>query len=348
MENLRRNNFDLLRLIAALQVVLTHVYSHVLVAHNYQNKYTDMVFELIKNIPGVPIFFLISGFLISLSYEKNSSLRDYITNRVLRIYPGLYLNIFIGILIVYFLGFVTFNTQFFTWLFAQLTIFQFYNIDMFREYGTGVVNGSLWTISIELTFYIVLPILFFIYQKNKAILWAIAFLTFGLWLYDVDSSRELIYEKLLHVSILPYLFIFIIGLLFFKYFDKLKEYVDNKFFIWLSIFVLFKFILYSLSLEMNFAFYTLQWIIFTFMTFSFAFSFRDLSQKLLRGNDYTYGIYIYHMLIVNFFIHIGFVGEFKYLVFILTLSILIGVTSWYLVEKPFLKLKKHSLFKEIH
>lgn len=39
--------------------------------------------------PGVPIFFFISGFLISKSFEENSVLKEYALNRILRIYPGL-------------------------------------------------------------------------------------------------------------------------------------------------------------------------------------------------------------------------------------------------------------------
>src|SRR5260221_5801342 len=46
--------------------------------------------HLVNAFPGVPIFFVISGFLISLSYERSSSLKSYCRNRVLRIYPGLW------------------------------------------------------------------------------------------------------------------------------------------------------------------------------------------------------------------------------------------------------------------
>jgi peptidoglycan/LPS O-acetylase OafA/YrhL len=40
---------------------------------------------------------------------------------------------------------------------AQLSIVQFYNPDFLRGYGVGVLNGSLWTISVELQFYVMLP-----------------------------------------------------------------------------------------------------------------------------------------------------------------------------------------------
>jgi len=38
------------------------------------------------SVPGVPIFFFISGLLLSRSYERSGSLKDYALNRTLRIF----------------------------------------------------------------------------------------------------------------------------------------------------------------------------------------------------------------------------------------------------------------------
>ena len=89
------NNFNLLRLIAAFQVMFVH-------ANGYLANKSDLSWYItsILNFSGVTVFFLISGFLISMSYAKNQDLGTYIKNRILRIYPGLYINIFIGIVIL--------------------------------------------------------------------------------------------------------------------------------------------------------------------------------------------------------------------------------------------------------
>ena len=78
------NNFNLLRLIAAFQVMFVH-------ANGYLANESDLSWCVTKilNFSGVTVFFLISGFLISMSYAKNRDLRTYIKNRILRIYPGL-------------------------------------------------------------------------------------------------------------------------------------------------------------------------------------------------------------------------------------------------------------------
>ena len=50
--------------------------------------------------PGVPVFFLISGLLISRSYETNRNLREYAVNRSLRIFPGLVVCVALNLLAV--------------------------------------------------------------------------------------------------------------------------------------------------------------------------------------------------------------------------------------------------------
>lgn len=342
---MKYNNFDLLRLIAAWQVMISHTNSHILIEHDYLiSNFIKSFMMLLSYIPGVPIFFLISGYLIAMSYEKNSNLVEYTKNRLLRIYPALYLNIIIGVFVLYYFGFVQFNFEFFAWLIAQMSIVQFYNAEMFREFGVGVINGSLWTISVELTFYILLPLILYLYKKYKLIIPILFIFSFTIWIYDLNSTKELFLNKLLHVSIIPYLFLFFIGIYTYKYYNILKDYLENKFLIWLVVYGAFSIIVKWFDIQTFFLVYFFKWIIFGMFIFSFALSFKTISYKLLRGNDYTYGVYIYHMIIINIFIHIGFVGKMDYFYYVLALSMLSGILSWHLIEKPFLKLKKHSLF----
>ena len=77
------NNFNLIRLLAALQVAVVHVFNHF--------GYTFPGFDAIKVIPGVPTFFFISGYLIYQSYDRtrHKGMGAFFRNRILRIYPGL-------------------------------------------------------------------------------------------------------------------------------------------------------------------------------------------------------------------------------------------------------------------
>ena len=145
--DLRINNFDLLRILAAIQVVFSHGFHHL-----HLDK-TSTFFQFIELFPGVPVFFTISGFLISASFEKNPGLSNYFKNRALRIFPGLWICILFSILTAFLLGKINFfNPITIPWLIGQFSFVQFFNPDFLRPYGTGVLNGSLWTITVELLF----------------------------------------------------------------------------------------------------------------------------------------------------------------------------------------------------
>lgn len=340
--NMRNNNFSLLRHFAAIGVLFRHSTHHL----NINDKW---IIELVEHIPGVTVFFIMSGFLLALTYDKNSDLKRYIKNRILRIYPVLYVSLFISICILYYFDFIEFNIEFFKWLLAQVSIVQIYNIEMFRGFGVGVINGSLWTINVLLTFYILLPILFLIYRKNKWIIILLFLFSFFFWVYDQTNSTTAFLDKLLHVTIVPYLFIFIMGMVFYKYFDNLKKYFEEKFLYWLILYILLMAIVNYFNIERNILLYSLEWIIFPFLVFSFSFSFKNLSNKIFNKRDYSFGIYIYHMLIINIFIHLKLYGEIKYFLYALVLTICISVLSWHFIEKPIiLRFKNKSLFGKVN
>ena len=348
-ENIKHNNFDLLRLFAAFQVLIVHSFYHLYTEHNLQLPSGINTFlKFINFFPGVSIFFLISGFLIALSFDKNSNIVEYAKNRILRIYPALYVNIILSVLVLYYFGFVQFNCEFFSWLLAHTTIVQFYNPEMFRGFGVGVINGSLWTISVELSFYILLPFLMLLFTKNRFYLFFFLLASFMIWMYDLSSSKEFFFNKLLHSSILPYLFLFVIGIFFYKYLESLKKYFQDKFLLWFMIYIAFGIMIEYFSIEKNFLYYFFKWAIFSFLIFLFAFSYRNFSEKLLKRNDYTYGVYIYHMLIINIFVYLDLVGQSSYVISIIVLSLIFGIFSWHIIEKPFLGMKKRSIFHELH
>jgi peptidoglycan/LPS O-acetylase OafA/YrhL len=297
------NNFNLLRLFAALQVVYTHTLEHL----NIENELLINIGHFLRYFPGVTIFFLISGYLITMSYDKNSNVKEYIKNRVLRIYPALYVNFIIGFLILlYFNQFENISLfSIISWSVAQLTFFQFYNPEFIRDFGVGVINGSLWTISVELAFYIILPFIY-IYLKNNFYKKFIGLMLLSLvfYYYNINiNTKTFIYEKLISASILPHLFYFLIGFYLYKYRDSLIKYLENK--------VLIFTILYGIAVYVsidNFLYLLIKQFIFALFIFSIAFSYKTLTYSLIKHNDFTYGIYIYHMLIVNLFVQLGLMG----------------------------------------
>ena len=78
--NYKTNNLNLIRLIAACQVLLGHL----------SQEFHCWSFDTLHVFKGVPIFFTLSGFLIYWSYDNNPKIRQYWTNRCLRIYHSIY------------------------------------------------------------------------------------------------------------------------------------------------------------------------------------------------------------------------------------------------------------------
>lgn len=85
----RRNNFDALRLLAALSVIFSHSF---LIAEGTQRHEPLIILtgnQCILGLCGVFVFFAISGFLVTQSFEETGSAPRYLAKRALRIFPGL-------------------------------------------------------------------------------------------------------------------------------------------------------------------------------------------------------------------------------------------------------------------
>ena len=85
----RHNNFDLLRLIAALSVIFSHAF---LLSENSQAHDPLMILtggQSVLGLAGVFVFFTISGYLVTQSLDNTPSPWVFLAKRALRIFPGL-------------------------------------------------------------------------------------------------------------------------------------------------------------------------------------------------------------------------------------------------------------------
>jgi peptidoglycan/LPS O-acetylase OafA/YrhL len=86
----RQNNFDLLRLIAAVSVIFSHAF---LLSENSQDHEPLMILtggQTILGVVGVFVFFTISGYLVTQSFDTTTSPLVFLAKRALRIFPGLF------------------------------------------------------------------------------------------------------------------------------------------------------------------------------------------------------------------------------------------------------------------
>tara|TARA_B100000963_G_scaffold322535_1_gene306653 strand:- start:102 stop:1163 length:1062 start_codon:yes stop_codon:yes gene_type:complete len=339
------NNFDLLRLFAASQVVLYHASSHL--EHSY------FFLSFFSLFPGVPIFFFLSGYLIYGSYESSSKNKNPILNfyykRVLRLYPGLWACLFFSIFLVWISGYlenIALNIkEIALWFVAQMTAFQFYNPDFLRGFGVGALNGALWTISVELQFYLLVPLVHKLMQQKKVFIFStiVIFIIFNI-LNAYLNDKDNIVLKLINVSFVPWFYMFLVG----AFFAKFKEYISSV--LSINIFVLFAalvsiyFMSHHLGLDWGNKVNPIGYALIVAIIIKLAFINPTLSDRILGRNDISYGVYIYHMPIINYILYIYGPGEVQFLSSILG-TFLLALLSWFLIERPALRLKTNALRK---
>ena len=352
----RLNNFDFIRLIAALQVALVHGITHLEV------KILNPFLDFLNLFPGVPIFFFLSGFLISASWERNSNVKNFSLNRFYRIFPGLWGCVLFSIFLIFLFSFILNENinylQLLYWILMQGTFFPQWNPDFLSWFGVGVVNGSLWTIPVELTFYFLLPLIYFVSSTYKIkleyllfFLALLSFFTFYLLInLQFDSGFYLLLKKILTISFIPWIGMFCLGVLAQRYVEILYKYLANKVFLFLILFFLVSImgIYYKIPVLFGSAndIGILNYLVLCALVFSIGYSKPELSDKFLQRNDISYGIYIYHMLIFNSLIMMDYLGFFSFILGIL-MTFLIASISWIYLENPMLKRKKISLYKRL-
>ncbi len=336
------NNFDLIRLFAASQVVIVHALHHLGFDQN------GPITELLRIFPGVPIFFVVSGFLISASYERSRNLKKYFVNRFLRIFPALWVCLLMSIALSWsILGFPLLDIDFFLWFLTQLTMFQFYHPVFLSDFGIGVLNGSLWTIPVELQFYLFLPVMYLVFRLTE---WNAKSIVVGLLIlivinrinvHSMLSSPDIV-EKVFNVSLLPYLYIFILGILLQRNLNAIKPILVRYVWIILSVYILVALIGNSMGFHVyGNSINPVSTVLLSLLVIGFGY-YRFPSKSPLRGVDISYGIYIYHMPIINFMIEIDvFTNGSKLMISIVTTTVA-ALLSWFLVESPALRIKKSS------
>lgn len=338
----RENNFNLIRLLAAFQVILLHGY--------HWFGFSDGWFvNFVSLFPGVPIFFVTSGFLLSKSLDNNPRMYLYFRNRILRIYPALYVCFIVGVLVAtIFHELDLLSLDFIKFVFAQLTFLQFYNPDtLFYGYGTGVLNGSLWTISVELQFYILLPIAYPILHRilcSKVATINLMLILISLYYLKIhfnDTIKSPSYIVTLYgVSILPYLYLFIIGIIIQNNIPFVKMYLVNKGILWIIVYIILSVVLNQMGINvfgnnLN----PFSALILSFLVVAIAYTKYDILHNLLGDYDISYGVYLYHMLVVNVLLELSFT-PLQNILIMWVITIILAIASWKLIEKPLLALKQ--------
>lgn len=337
----QKNNFDHIRLFLALGVFLFHV--------SDLTKLADFKFfnSFVNAEIAVHSFFIVSGSLIFMSYERSSSLKRYFVKRFRRIAPGYIMVILLSFLFLSLLSTLPIRDYFTSpesaqFLLANLTTLNFLHPSLpgvFEDHYYKAVNGALWTIKVEVAFYLTVPIIAYFYRWiSPGKLLGIVFVLSALYYFAMGYFYEQSYHPLyliLQRQLPAQMMFFSAGALLYYYLELFKRYSHI-----LLLAAISAYILQSLA-DMHYL-YPLYALSLSVIVIYLALIFPYLG-NIARYGDLSYGIYIWHFPIIQTFIslHLFDAHPMQAFLGLVTIILLFSWLSWHLVEKPFLGKKSH-------
>jgi peptidoglycan/LPS O-acetylase OafA/YrhL len=156
-------------------------------------------------------------------------------------------------------------------------------------------------------------------------------------------------HPLFEITIAPYFWVFSFGILARIYWDKISRLFERKLFIWVALYAVVAFVAVTFLASNAFLDYKIvpRWPEFlrvaamAGVVLSAAFSFPSLTERIkIDRNDYSYGLYLYHMLVVSTLIGLGCIGRWWLWPVVYAGGLALAATSWFLIEQRALGMKK--------
>ncbi|MGO6719423.1 acyltransferase family protein [Rhizobium ruizarguesonis] len=342
--------FNFLRIALAFSIVFYHVLTnsgHWALAHG------PVLWFLEYSL--VPMFFALSGFLITGSAQR-LSLQNFLLNRALRIVPALAVDILVCAFIIgpavttlplgeYFTdaGFFAYMLNIIGWAHFELP-------GVFTGHPVPQVNGALWTIPWEINCYIIMSVMMLTGVVRRAVatvLLLAAFVVAGLAVEHFTSAEAG------DVSGLNTLFVgrgaqlitaFLCGILAYQLRHRIP--MSRILFAACIAVALTAMLLLEMSATESVANRLVLMPVLTYITIYTGLSHLALP-KILEGGDYSYGVYLYHVPFIQLAIMLGppiLVGTVVGIVMLIlmagTIVLCVAAVSWHLIEKPILSLRK--------
>ncbi|AFY42841.1 acyltransferase [Nostoc sp. PCC 7107] len=336
------NAFDLLRLILAIFVVTTHGY--LIGGYGFGEPLAKVMgFKSPFNLgeTGVIGFFALSGYLITASFERYRNPLIFIYHRFFRIVPGFWICLlftsFVIAPIIYFVN--NHSLSAFSWneslSYVVRNIFiaiKQWNIAYVLDYAAykESLNGSLWSLFPEVICYAFT--LFAgslgLFRENRIILLGVFI---GIFSLLILKSNNLVYGPtfimLSSFNLIQAYTSYITGCLLYIYRQELHINLKGVIFILIITILLLRFGGYTSVAPILVAII----VIYGFNCFKFKIPF-----------DISYGIYIYSFPFQQLLYSIfgNNLPVYLYLSFSILGSCILGFLSFYLIEKPFINIRK--------
>lgn len=303
----RYPNFDVLRLLLAFEVVVAHTW-HLL----------DPTFGGGSIILAVPAFLAISGFLVLKSYEESGTWGVFIRKRALRILPALVVSM---VLCWALFDWSAVQRAFINWITGGLIA------------PGGMMNTPLWSLAWEELAYLCLALLWAAgaYQR-PFVIWCLLATS----LFIVHKGRSLPSQYLIILQLMPAFFIGNLAYLHRKWLFNIDPAVPWALLVLVMLSTnlpyLGPLINQNEASQVAFQAFVVVWV-----------GMAGFKAVSFRFPDISYGLYIYHWPILGYLFYRGIASTGTEMTLWLTICLLATcLASWYLVEKPALRLKPRS------
>jgi peptidoglycan/LPS O-acetylase OafA/YrhL len=331
------NNFDLLRFVLASMVFLVHV--HVLSGAQ------ELAFlsRYVSADLAVKSFFVVSGFLIFRSFEASRSVTDYFEKRARRIYPAyacvILVSALIGLVVTQLRWSDYLSMPLLKYLAANLVFLNFLAPKLpgvFAGNPFEAVNGALWTLKIEVAFYLLVPLIAMLFRRFGfvrvlAVLYVMSVIYLLVFEIMAQRTGRPVFD-MLAMQLPGQLTYFLIGGAF-HYRESLLSRRTWPIVILSGLWLVFG----SGPLDA-----ILAPICLGFVVVYFAMGIPSLG-NFGRYGDLSYGIYIIHFPVLQFLVWKGFFARSPEIAFFAAIVVinLLAWGSWHLVEKRWLRKSSH-------
>ena len=295
--NIGENAFNAVRMFCCLIVIIGHSFdlSHTAFAYRH----------LIDMHISVCVFFILSGFWVTKSFLTSSNTKDYAIKRIKRLLPPYYLTEFFFAIICVFFSELSAReyftgAHFWKYLFWNSIFLNFVCPSLPGVFTGAAINGALWTIKLEIGFYIILPILIYLLKKfdskkKQNIFLVIIYVLSVIWNEGLSRLATVIrIPSQLSYQLPGFMSYFVMGMIFLFNWNFL---ISKK-----NLFIIPSIVIFALH-------YITKTEILMPCTLTCILIWVGTTLKVFKRIgmpvDYSYGMYLFHFPLINIYTYFG-------------------------------------------